>query len=525
MSQYDIFYKREGTIMDFKTIKQPLVVNETVYSQNAELPLDSDFTLPDFCPDIVKILKCSVLARVTSKSISGQNVCVDGHISVNILYCDKNGCVNNYEHILPFDKLFDTGMDISGANIECVIKNEYINSRAVTERKVSVHGALLICVKITLPKKYDVIADIENEKVQIDRKEFPSLNAIGSAEKYFLIEEELALSAGQQSIDSVLRCEANPVISEIKAVRNKASVKGNLTVSVLYSTGGGKQCVVYKSVLPFSQFVDIQGISEDCICTGKAQLCFLEVKPKVTDNECRSMMLSARIALVAETFCDSEIPVIFDAYSTEHELSMKHSKIKIEKVVGHINDTFMFKKSFDFSEGSIGNIIDSWFETEINEYSCEQGKLLVKGSINLCILTFDTESKVAYFEKKADFCYEKNIDFKIDGNLVCAPVMEPVTSSFTILSDSCVEYRVEYRVNLSLREEKSVPVLTDIAYDEKNLKSKNSECSMVLYFAECGEKIWDIAKQYNSDVAQVKEINEITDDIINMPKRLLIPLL
>ena len=43
--------------MDYKAVKQAVCVNETVFSKSAEVPFEFDFTLPDYCPDIVKILK------------------------------------------------------------------------------------------------------------------------------------------------------------------------------------------------------------------------------------------------------------------------------------------------------------------------------------------------------------------------------------------------------------------------------------------------------------------------------------
>ncbi|MEE0839883.1 MAG: DUF3794 domain-containing protein, partial [Acutalibacteraceae bacterium] len=363
--------------------------------------------------------------------------------------------------------------------------------------------------------------DIEDDTVQTDKKEVPFLNVIGSAEKGLLIEQELELSAGQLSVDSVLRCEATPLITEIKAVRNKAAVKGNLTVSVLYRSG--KQCVPYKSTVPFSQFIDIQGINEECICTGRVQLCYLEVKPHNVEGQCRGMSLCAKLNVSAETYCAGEVPVINDAYSTQNELEMQKAKVSIERVMGHLSDSFMVKKTFDFSPGTFGNIIDCWTDTEVDSCTFSQGNIEIKGNFLLCVLAFDADNRVCYHEKKSDFSFVKASELNCEGKILSEPVIEPVTCSYTILTDSSLEYRVEYRLNVSLREERTLSLLTHIAGEAKAIKDEN--ISMVMYFAKKGESVWDIAKKYSADIKSMRTTNDLNTEQLDCDKRILIPLI
>ena len=509
--------------MDFKSIKQTVTLNETVFKCKGELPVDEDIIMPDFYPEAVKLLKCKAVARVASKNAVGGSVTVDGHIFINLLFCDKNGCPFGFEHVLPFSKVFESEDDLSGGNIFCEIKTEYLNCRVVTERKIAVHGAFGIFIEVTNKKEHSIIVDVEDSTVQLNRKDLPFLNAVGSAEKNLLIEQELELSAGQQSVDSVLRAEAVPIITEIKAVRNKASVKGNLNISLLYLNG--KQCIPYKSTIPFSQFIDIQGINEECTCTSRVQLCYLEVKPRNVDGVCRSLMLNAKLCIYAETYCDGEIPVINDAYSTKYRIDMQQNDMSFKRVMGHINDGFMFKKTFEFSAGSLSNIIDSWTETDVSECIYHQGKINLKGSITVCLLVYDTDSRVSYLEKKCEFSFEKPYDVQSEGELVCIPALEPITSSYTILSDSSIEYRVEYKVNISLQEKRKLRLITDISPNDDEKLLKRNDCSLIVYYAVPGENVWSIAKRYGTDITEMKEINGIEKDVLDENRKLLIPII
>ena len=46
---------------------------------------------------------------------------------------------------------------------------------------------------------------------------------------------------------------------------------------------------------------------------------------------------------------------------------------------------------------------------------------------------------------------------------------------------------------------------------------------MTVYFADSGEKIWDIARHYYASVDEIKQINQINEDILACDKMILIP--
>ena len=47
--------------MEYRVMKGEIPVCETILDTSAEQPIDLDFSLPDYCPDIQKILKCQIL--------------------------------------------------------------------------------------------------------------------------------------------------------------------------------------------------------------------------------------------------------------------------------------------------------------------------------------------------------------------------------------------------------------------------------------------------------------------------------
>ena len=55
-----------------------------------------------------------------------------------------------------------------------------------------------------------------------------------------------------------------------------------------------------------------------------------------------------------------------------------------------------------------------------------------------------------------------------------------------------------------------------------NLDDKNSP-ELTLYFARQNESVWDIAKSFSTDSKLIMEENELTSDIIDTRRVLLVP--
>ena len=100
--------------MEQKNLKTSVFSLDTVFSESAEQPIDIDFTLPDYYADISKILKCRAVSRISSKSINGGGISVEGCVTVTVIYCGIDNCISSYEYQYPFSKSFDAGLNTDG---------------------------------------------------------------------------------------------------------------------------------------------------------------------------------------------------------------------------------------------------------------------------------------------------------------------------------------------------------------------------------------------------------------------------
>lgn len=509
--------------MEQKNLKTQVFIKEKIFNESAELPIDVDFTLPDYYPDITKILKCRAVPRISAKGVNGRNITVDGIVTVTVLYCNEKGKICSYEYQYPFQKIFECDFDIENTELRAKIRCEYINCRAVTSRKIDIHGASSIRVCLLKRKGTEIVSDIDDETLELLRGIAPATSPVGYAEKYLLIDEDIELSSNQEKINSVIRYEALAVVKECKVLSSKAMVKGELLLTALCGTDEGKLSTI-RSNIPFSQILEIEGLTDSCLTDANVTVAFLEVTLKTNDSdESTCICVDAKLLVSCESSCDNDVAIVLDAYSRKYETSVVKKEVSFDKIFKNINETFTCKKNLEFQGADISSIADMWCEVKVANTKFKDNNITVCGDATVTLIARDSEMMPFLCEKNFDFEYSVNIDFPCE-NMKFSPTITVNSSSYTLTSHDSAEIRIELCVTGAVYCLNRISVVTDIESDCAKPIEKKCRSAMTIYFASGGEKIWDIAYRYGASVGEIKQINDIAADSIENDRMLLVPM-
>lgn len=508
--------------MEQKNLKTSVFGLDTVFSESAEQPIDIDFTLPDYYADISKILKCRAVSRISSKGMSGSNISVEGCVTVTVIYCGSDNTIGSYEYQYPFSKKFESGISTDGGILNVKTKCEYINCRAVTGRKIDIHGAAGIYVTLKKRKVTDVISDCDDGNIELLRGTVPATVPMGCADKYLLIEEEIELGGGQPDIRCVIRYDAEVAITDSKILAGKSVVKGEMTVKILYAPTENIAPQTVRYQLPFSQLIEVDGITDGCECESKVSIAHLEIKPRVSaSGECRQLMLTAKLLITSECCCNNDLEVILDAYSCKYEADISKSEVCFNKIIENINQSFNCKKSIEFSKNALSAISDMWCEARVDTVKFEDNSMRVCGMVTAFIIALDGERIPAFYEKTIDFEYSHPMT--TIGEFRCTPDITVTGTNYTLNSESNMELRIDLNICASIYACTNLPLITDIVINESKPIPKVNNGAMTVYFATQGEKIWDIARRYFAVVDELKQINEIDEETLKNDKMILVP--
>lgn len=504
--------------MSENCMKSNIFYNENIYENTAEIPIDAEFTMPDFCPDISKLLKCKATARVSSKTVNGNNINIDGTVTVNILYSNDESMIYSYEYHYPFNKVFNFEDSLEECSVNCDIKCEYINCRAISGRKIEIHGAATLMVCVSRKNKTEIVSDIDDKFIEINRQFLPATVQTGNNDKYVIIEEELEIGNGQPPIRSILRYDAKCCVNEVKIINDKVIVKGEIFIPVLYCSDTDCSLQTVKCKIPFSQIVEIPGINEDCKCNTKVNIAYIELKPRITPNgNANSILVNIKLLISCEAVCENDLSVITDVYSKKNLLNVTRKNVQIKRIVKNISDIHNLKYDTELTE-EIKTVVDLWCDIREVHTKINDKKICFFGDLVIGVIYTNNDNMPMFCERVFDFTYESTIE---EENIMCSPQLEITSISYFLTGNSTIEFRIDMNVNAAIYCNKEMPLITDFAVLDK--KDKVNNFSMLIYYSSAGESIWDIAKKYNSAKDEIKKINSLSDDEIKESKMLLIP--
>ena len=123
---------------------------DTLMNQAVEEPVDVDITLPDYCPDIEKILKCTLTPQIFSRNISGGILEIEGASVIKVMYVDSIcKALRTSQQVVPFTRAINIKDFPESHYLDTTTAVEYINCRALSPRRLVIKGAFSIKVELT----------------------------------------------------------------------------------------------------------------------------------------------------------------------------------------------------------------------------------------------------------------------------------------------------------------------------------------------------------------------------------------
>jgi hypothetical protein len=345
---------------------------------------------------------------------------------------------------------------------------------------------------------------------------------MGYREKMLILEEEIGASNNQNPVLRILRYDAVPNITEYKVLADKVVAKGEMAVNILYTADGVKAPLVFKTTVPFSQIVEMAGVTELCRCDIKAEIVFLEIRPAISYNgDNNGFTLNAKVLLKCESYCVNDIAVIEDAFSTKFETNIVKDTLSFKRICENLKETCQVKKKIELQE-NITSVIDIWCEKGSKKIKFEKGNICISAVLLVCMVVCDQNDNILFYEKPIEFEHKHPIDCE-DSALSANIGIDIANIGFTIVSANCLEVRLELSLTGAVFEQSDIPLITDIEIDTQKPHPKNQKGGMIICFANKGENLWNVARKYNANLSEIMKINGIEKENIDNKKMILVP--
>lgn len=506
--------------MDFTLTPEPVYFAVDALSVSSEQPVDLDFTLPDYCADVEKIFKCTVTPEIYAVASGGGQLTVEGASLVRVLYCSADRkTLRCAEQTLPFSSSFNLSSDLADFITSVKAKTEYVNCKAVSPRRLMIHGAVTLFVRASEKKPCNLYLPPKCPELQTDLRNAKVSELVSLQSEVFSVAESISTGA-KSPVASVLRSEVKAMLTDVSAVGNRLLLKGELTLCMLYLSEYENEIPQqFTYVFPFVHNMECAGVDDCSVREIDFSLLSHDIKLKSDiTSEAPVIILEAKLCASVACRKETEVTYISDAYSTVCDTELEISPVTLESAVLPKVTTVMSKATLNLGESGISRIIDIFCDNvTVKPYVSD--KLKLSGKANFCILALDEKSELTYIERSIEIENEE----PLSGTYTrCAETSSMIKSiSYRLTDNNNMELRAEISILTKLVNTESVQAVVGVT-DCGKLQGDDT-CALTLYFAESGEKVWDIAKRYRTDKAALCIENNLKEQSLAEKMLLLIP--
>lgn len=506
--------------MEYNLTKQSMSIAFELLDTVAEQPVDVDLTLPDYCPDIERILRCSLIPKVYMSNVSGDRLAVEGGACVRILYLDRErGSIRAFEHTAPFSESFPLKDSPEDCAVYVDTKPEYLNCRALSPRKLSLHGAFSLYARVTVKRPLEYCVYDEEGDLQVKSEELPASQLGGLCCDMFGVQEDIPLN-GRANIAAFLTHRMSVRITDLKAIRNKIMLTAEGRLELMYLTdpdGGSIECMTH--AFPISRVIDCSGVREDSVIDARLDVmtCDLSLNDDALGG---AGVLAPDVRLCFNALCWNEYPisVISDAYSTARAAEPRFEPIGFRCGVRCLSFTDIAKAAVSIEGEKIDKVIEVHAEHITVSAAISGGAPLLSSKLSVGMMLLNGSGETRYIDRDIELNYNPSADGfdSIDG--VTASVE---SLSYRIVSENTVELRAEicYRMTVSRRISRTA--VTAVSADDDG--AYGDESPLILYYADRGESVWDIAKRYHTRLDALIGENDLDGDVLDEDTMLMIP--
>ena len=338
------------------------------------------------------------------------------------------------------------------------------------------------------------------------------------AEKDLTFSETMSLSLGREGAAELLHCRANGIVTETKAIGNKLIFKGVFLVSVLYRTIGGHLASA-SAELPFSQIMETDSTEENTQVSMRLRITGTDIQIDGSDDDGRQLSVTVYYHTMAFLRETREVTLLTDLYSTAYETRYEPSQLDLCSLYESVTRRQTVREVLEIgvaAEAVLSLCADCGAVSVSREGEITQ----LRTAVTVRALYLDEGGACLSAERCIDVCCPMELpkDCTVSARAFCGEEIQGT------LGDRGIEVRfpVDFQVEVCGRCRKLC--VASAVLDESTPKDLSNAPSLILRCVGRQESAWEVAKRYNTTIADILAANQLEQESeIPCERLLLIP--
>ncbi|MEG1381687.1 MAG: DUF3794 domain-containing protein [Ruthenibacterium sp.] len=500
--------------MELKVYQDTIAAAQIICDAKAELPIETELLIPDYLPQVFKIVKCIVSLVTLQKQVTAARLTVEGYLRITVFYqSDTDETLCQTEQKISFTKQLElTGGSYFAPEIRVTGETEYVNCRAVNQRRVEIRGAYALSIHACAQTGQEVITALADCGIEQKTLPLQSMQTVTVQEKMFTAEETLTFETAPEMVLSIV---CSGAVSETKLMAGKAVLKGELHAMVYYRTASGHTILQIEKQIPFHEIIEAEGVDDAC-----AALSFVEPTGcTLLSGEDGAQSLSVTAFLSLKVYRTVQVLSVVDAFSTAYETEIATQEIVLESEI----EPFV-REIEAVASGPVPDedaaVIAAFAQVLPPEPLLQDSRMILRGCVFVQILCANALGEID--------CYDKVCEYTLPNGYAIAPDEFSLTAQAQVLqvaahkSGQDMSAAVLLRVKGLVARKQKVSVARSVLCTAPRT-GLPEQAALRIYYAQAGENLFDIAKQYAASPADIAAANDVDAEQLAEKTQLLIP--
>ena len=492
--------------------------------------VSGEYTLPDYLPDINRLLRISsAIGKTSSHAGEEGGVDFDGEVLFSVIYSSADGLIKNASFKVPFDGNMQSAESIakglchSAENTVC---------RLQSPRKIVMKCRVVSTASV--PEKLRISPVISGritaaDEAALERKEKPL--RYGEAGEICVngnVSEDIEIEGGAQGhpeISEIVAVSMTPCIYDVRVYEGRLIYKGDVITELILKEEAQEGVPAgYFSVqrsIPVSGDADAEGLPEETLFAADCSIYGLEYRiAKDRKGEDRTAEIDFEYSICFCAFTEYAASAVEDIYSPDYETTAETARVTLRRPTKCLRFNFTASGETPRDESDFDTVISASAKASCDGVTVREGKIIVQGTADVNVILGNGAGMYTVKSFKLPLRYETDgalpRDSFSEGDMVDFDAFTAALSVKPRISRDTVAADVETAVSLLLFTGESSDIVASCTVMKDRPREK-AHGVMKLYYPEKDETLWDIAKACGTTERALRDANGITGKEIPIP--------
>ena len=469
--------------------------------------ISGDFTLPDYQPEIKKLLRVTANVLPASRYVGDRSAEFTGNVDYYVIYAGADNqiyCVPltaEYKVDVPLDN--PDANELVNASGYAVIYPDNVSGRVTSPRKLS--------IKCRLRARARVFGDasLEDQFGNGDSA-FEVLYGVDKTARTLISMGEM-LRISDEIVSSgddlrVIYADGKALLDEVNCGDGTVNCRGNLYLKLLMSREDGTVPYTITRKIPFSQSVSTEGVSHGDEASAKATVCEMGISLE-------EGRISVDVGMLIECHATKldAVKYVKDLYSTTHRVSSEYKTLDFPSREKSSNGNFTLSDSMTLEEAGIvpsASIIDVAGSVYPESYSFGGDRCIINGRVRYDIL-LENEGEYSSAIVELPFKYETDAPDNFAAVPSDALFSGEVISTRARVDGERIGIDSEISMNGCSFEHAKTRVLDEVTFGESIGRAVGE---YTVCYPEKHESLWSVAKRYGAPINSIISANKLSND-------------